>query len=98
MNNIIPATHPVTLIDYLARLGLGALLNGYVDRNRVHAVVNVSSLEIAVQRWGYRIDREGGNVYGCLRLVPDAPAAPLRLRIVTRSDHSAVYGTRRRAA
>ncbi len=93
MNNIIPAT----LIDYLERLGLADLLNDYVDRSRVHAVVNVSSLEIAVQRWGYRIEREDANVYGRLRLVP-APTTPAPvMRLVTRSDHAAVYGSRRAA-
>lgn len=91
----ITATHPTALTTYLERLDLTDLLTGYVDRRVVHARINVATLEVVVQRWGYCVAREGGNVYGYLMVTPATPAPVMR--IVTRSDVAAVHGSKRAA-
>lgn len=89
--------HPAPLVEALESIGLADLLDGFIARERVG--VRYRELGRAAQRFGYTFRHEGGNVYGRLWLVSIAPAAPAPVvRLITRSDHAAVYGSRKRVA
>lgn len=89
--------HPAPLVETLERLGLQDLLVGYIDRTRVG--IQFVKLEQFAQRHGYQFDREFGNIYGRLRLIPTPPSVQRpTIRLITRSDHAAVHGSKRRAA
>lgn len=90
-------THPAPLADALESIGLADLLDGYIARERIG--VRYREIERAAQRFGYAFKHEDGNVYGRLQLAPIAPAAPAPVvHLITRSDHAAVYGSRKRVA
>lgn len=89
--------HPAELEVALASIDLGDLLEGFIARERVG--VRYRELERAAQRFGYAFKHEHGNAYGRLWLVPSAPVTPAPvMRLITRSDHAAVYGSRKRVA
>ncbi len=88
---------PETFLATLERMGLADLLETFIAPERVHRW-GFNDVETFAAENGYRFVREGNNVYGALQLVPAVPAAPAPvLRVITRSDHAAVYGTRRAA-
>lgn len=86
------AKHPAELETALANIGLGDLLDGYIARERVG--IRFNSLERLAQQHGYGFEREHGNIYGRLRLVPAVAAPAPVMRLITRSDHAAVHGSR----
>ncbi len=93
-NTTTPNLEP--LRNALTTIGLSDLLTGYVARERVG--VRYTEISRAAARFGYGFRHENGNVYGALKLEPvDLTPAPV-LRLITRSDHAAVTGSRRRAA
>ena len=80
----------------LETIDLADLLTGYVTRERVG--VRYREISRAAAPFGLEFKHEHGNVYGRLKLEPvDNTPAPV-MRIVTRSDVAAVYGSKRRAA
>lgn len=84
--------HPAELETALASIGLSDLLDGFIARERVG--IRFLSIERAAAKFGYHFDREHGNIYGRLQLVP-IEASPLPvIRLITRSDHAAVHGGR----
>ncbi len=89
------AAPPAPLTERLASMGLSDLLDGFIDRTRVG--IQFVKLEAFAQRYGYRFERRDGNVYGALHLIPTPPATSDRvtIRLITRSDHAAVHGSRR---
>lgn len=93
----ITPEHPTELTETLARMGLSDLLDGYVAPERVRRWGFLSVERFAASH-GYAFAREHGNIYGKLMLAPISTAPAPALRIVTKSDVAAVYGTRRRAA
>lgn len=89
--------HPVPSVETLECLGLADLLDGYIARERVS--IRFLQLERFAHEHGYQFDREHGNIYGKPMLVPTPPAAPqVIIRLITRSDHAAVHGSRTRRA
>jgi len=88
--------HPTDLEAALTQLGLSDLLGGYIARERVG--VRFLMLERLAARHGYRFEREQGNVYGRLRLVPSTTTPAPMMHMITRSDHAAVHGGRPRRA
>ncbi len=94
MNN---TTHPETFRETLERMGLADLLETFIAPKRGRRW-GFNEVERFARQNGYVFVREAGNVYGALKLVPATPAPVLR--IITRSDHAAVFPSRhnRRAA
>lgn len=92
-------THPAELVEHLERMGLADVLDGYVAPERVRRWGFLKLEQYALEH-AYHFDREFGNIYGKLMLVPipPAPLKPAIIRLITRSDHAAVHGGRRRAA
>ncbi len=89
------AVHPAELVATLARLGLEDLLTGFIARERVG--IRFLKLERVAAEYGYQFDREHGNLYGKLGLIPTPPAPKQAImRLITRSDHAAVHGPRTR--
>lgn len=88
--------HPAELVAKLERIRLADLLDGYIARERVG--IRFVKLERIAEQHGYRFEREHGNLYGKLMLVPipPAPTNPPVMRVITRSDHAAVHGSRLR--
>jgi hypothetical protein len=94
--SLAPA-HPAALVETLERMGLSDLLEGYIAPERVRRWGFLAVERFAASH-GYAFAREHGNIYGKLHLTP-APTTPAPLmRLVTRSDVAAVYGSRPRAA
>lgn len=88
--------HPAELETALASIGLADLLDGFIARERVG--IRFNQIERAAAKFGYEFERELGNVYGKLQLVPiEASPMPV-IRLITRSDHAAVHGGRRQRA
>lgn len=94
--NDTAALHPAELIATLTRLGLEDLLDGFITRERVG--IRFLKLERVAAKYGYQFDREHGNLYGKLRLIPTPPKPAKRpiMRLITRCDHAAVHGPRTR--
>lgn len=85
------------LRNALATIGLTDLLgDAYVDRRRVG--VRYGEISRVAARFGLEFKHRDGNVYGALKLEPVSTTPGPVLRIVTRSDHAAVHGSKRRAA
>jgi hypothetical protein len=89
--------HPAVLVETLERMGLSNVLTGYVAPERVRRWGFLSVERFATSH-GYAFARRDGNIYGALRLVPAVAASAPLMRLVTRSDVAAVYGSRPRAA
>jgi hypothetical protein len=89
-------THPAELTATLARMGLADALDGYIAPKRVRRWGFLSVERFAASH-GYAFERRGGNLYGALRLVPAVAAPAPKMRVITRSDHAAVHGSRRAA-
>lgn len=86
--------HPPELETALVSIGLADLLDGFIARERVG--IRFLSIERAAAKFGYEFEREHGNVYGRLQLVPIEASPMPMLRLITRSDHAAVHGGRHR--
>ena len=87
--------HPAELTATLAHMGLRDVLEGYIAPERVRRG-GFLAVESFAAKHGYGFNREHGNIYGRLHLVPTAAATPAPvLRLVTRSDVAAVYGSHR---
>jgi hypothetical protein len=98
MNTTPETEHPAALTDTLARFGLNHMLNGYVPRQHVTRRVSWQEFAHFVKGQGYEVMTEGGNVYGRVGVRPAVPTIPApTLRIVTKNDVAAVYGSRRGA-
>ncbi len=96
MQSITP-THPTALETALATIGLADLLGpDFIARRRIG--VRYREIAAAAARFGYGFRHEFGNVYGALKLEPVDPTPAPVLRLITRSDHAAVHGSKRRAA
>jgi hypothetical protein len=90
--------HPTTLTATLAHLGLTEVLTGFIPRQHVSRRVSWREFTRFVEGQGYTVVTERGDIYGRVGVRPAAPAAPAPLlRVVTRSDVAAVYGSRRGA-
>lgn len=90
-------THPAELVETLTRMGLSDLLEHYIAPERVRRW-NFLKVESFAVECGYVFEREHGNVYGKLRLIPTLPVTNrMVMRLITRSDHAAVHGSRRAA-
>lgn len=85
------------LLANLEHMGLTDLLTGFIAPERVRRWGFVAVERFALEH-GYQFVREGNNVYGRLMLVPVFPQAAPAFRIITRSDHAAVYGRREKRA
>ena len=91
------STKPETFAETLACMDLADLLETFIEPERVRHWGFLEVERFAAEH-GYVFVRESNNVYGALMLVLAGAAAPAPvLRIITRSDHAAVYGTRRAA-
>jgi hypothetical protein len=90
--------HPAALAETLEHLGLSEMLTGYIKRQDVTRRVSWHEFERFAQGLGYRVRLEHGNLYGRVGLerISTTPAA--KLRLIVRSDHAAVHGSKRRAA
>jgi len=88
--------HPAELTETLERMGLSDLLTGFVAPERVRRW-GFLSVERFVESHGYSFERREGNIHGALRLVRTVAAPVPAMRIITRSDHAARYGSRRSA-
>lgn len=95
MDNTKDDTAPAAIVDLLERLGVTEMLTSYVPRQHVIRRVSWTQFERFVQEQGYRVIREGGNLYGKIGLRPADPAPAPVVRIVTRSDVAAQYGSGR---
>ncbi len=93
MDNNTPQP-PAPLTERLERMGLSDLLETFVAPERVRRW-GFLSVERFAASYGYTFKREHGNLYGKLMLVPISTAPAPALRVITRSDHAAVYGSRR---
>lgn len=89
-------THPAELVETLTRMGLGDLLEGFIDPTRVRRW-GFLSVERFAATHGYVFERRDNNVYGALWLVPASATLAPKMRIITRSDVAAVHGSRRAA-
>ncbi len=88
---------PETFLETLERIGITAAPKAYIDPQLVRRW-GYLEVDAFVRANGHQFIREHGNVYGRLKLVPLEPAAPAPvLRLITRSDHAAVTGSRRAA-
>lgn len=77
-------------------MGLRDLLEGFIAPERVRRW-GFLDVERFAAKYGYGFNREYGNIYGRLHLVPTAATAPAPvLRLVTRGYVAAVYGSRHR--
>lgn len=90
-------THPAALTETLERMNLSDLLEGFVAPERVRRW-NFSAVERFVQAHGYSFKRRDNNVYGALMLERTVAAPSPKMRMITKSDHMATYGSKRRAA
>lgn len=91
-------TAPVALTDLLERLGASEMLMGYVKRQHIYRRVSWYSFERFVDKQGYRITLEDNNLYGRVRLERISTTPTPKMRLITRSDHAATFGSKRRAA
>lgn len=88
-------TTPETFTETLNRMGLADALEGFIAPERVRRW-GFLEVERFVREHGYKFVREHGNIYGKLQLVPLEPVGVVpALRLITRSDHAAVYGRRK---
>lgn len=91
--------HPSTLTATLERLGLTEMLGGYLPRQHVTRRVSWQEFTRFIESQGHEVVTERGNIYGKVGVRPAVPAAPVpALRVITRSDHAAAFGSRRRVA
>ena len=79
----------------LEQIGLADLLTGYVARERVG--VRYAEISRAAAPFGLEFRHRDGNVYGRVKLAPINTTPAPTLRLITRSDHAAVHGSRRAA-
>lgn len=79
------------LLANLEHLGITDALEGFIAPERVRRW-GYLEVERFVREYGYQFVREHGNIYGRLMLVPVAPRVVPAFRVITRSDHAAVYG------
>lgn len=89
--------HPAELVETLSRMGIADILEGFVAPERVRRW-GFLAVERFVAAHGYEFRRRDNNIYGALRLVPATTTPAPALRLVTRSDVAAVYGSKRRVA
>ncbi len=88
-------TLPETFSATLAHYGWTEALTGYIPRDQITSKVSWQDFARVANSFGYRIVTEAGNVYGKIGLrLPVTRPAP-KLRVITRSDHAAVYGGKR---
>lgn len=94
---MIPTTDvPAPIRQLLEQLDAPEMLTDYIPRARITRLVTWIDFSLFVREHGYRVDLEEGNVFGRIMLVPaSAEPAPV-LRIVTRNDVAAQYGSRAR--
>jgi hypothetical protein len=85
---------PAPLTNALEQIGVPEMLTEYVQRQRIIKRVSWAQFERFVQSHGYEVKREDGNLYGKLMLVPISSAPAPVMRLITGSDHAAVYGSR----
>jgi hypothetical protein len=90
--------HHAALVNTLEHLGLSEMLTGYVPRAHVTRRVSWQEFTRFIEGQGYEIVKEGGNIYGRVGVRPAASSTAPKMRVVTRSDVAAVYGSRPRAA
>ncbi len=85
------------LLANLEHMGLTDLLTGFIAPERVRRW-GFLEVERFTLEHGYQFVREHGNVYGRLKLEPVVPVSVPAFRVITRSDHAAVYGKREKVA
>jgi hypothetical protein len=85
---------PATLTATLAHYGLFAALTGFIPRQQVTCRVSWREFAAFVKLQGYEIVTEGGNLYGKVGIRPVQTAKVPVMRLITRSDVAAVYGSR----
>jgi hypothetical protein len=90
--SLAPVPAPSPLTNVLAQIGVPEMLETYVPRQHVTRRVSWAQFERFVQSHGYEVKRENGNIYGKLMLVPTSSVVAPVMRLITRSDHAAVYG------
>ena len=94
MQDTTPTLEP--LRTALEQIGLEDLLTGYIARERVG--VRYQEISRAAEQFGLEFKHRDGNVYGALMLVPISTTPAPVMRMITRSDHAAVVGSKKRAA
>jgi hypothetical protein len=85
---------PATLTATLAHYGLSEVLSGYIPRQHITRRVSWREFAAFVKSQGYEIVTEGGNIYGRVGVRPVQTAKAPVMRMVTRSDVAAQYGSR----
>ena len=88
--------HTSEVSTLLEQINASDALTDYIDPKRLTRRVSFIDLELFLAKHGYKIERRDGNVYGFMMIVPAAPVAAPTLRLITRSDHAAVFGSRAR--
>lgn len=88
--------YPSELTKALATIGLAHLLDNYVARPPVGT--RYLEIERAAAKSDLRFDYEHGNIYGRLCLVPATSTVAPKMRLITKNDHAAVFGSKRRVA
>ena len=97
MNNT--TTSPETIRSLFAQIDASEIMDTHIDYRRITRRCNLVDLEAYLKRNGYRLKRQGNNVYGWIKVVPITETTPAPvLRLITRSDHVAVTGSLRSRA
>ncbi len=88
--------HTSEVSTLLEQINASDALTDYIDPKRLTRRVSFIDLELFLAEHGYKIERQDGNVYGFMMIVKTDPQAMPAFRLITRSDHAAVYGSRGR--
>ena len=82
------------LRSQFAQINAAEVMDTHIDPKRISLRTDMATLEAYLRRHGWMIERKNGNIYGFIRIVPAKPNVVPTLRLITRSDHAAVVGSR----